>query len=217
MAVGWRGQYLRYREFYLNILAIYKQRADLRAFLEIVLSLTTIIIFLIFALKPTALTIISLYGQIQEKQKTAAGLDKKISDLQVASGVFAGDQSLIPDVDLAVSGSPQPDLLAKQIQADAAKNSVSILGISVGETVISGAVPAKKSSSEVKPLPGGAKEMPISISAKGDYPALSSFLKDIENFRTIINLDSVVITASVSEGGRVIVAVISGRVPFLGQ
>ena len=59
MATGWRGQYIRYRGFFLNIVDLYKKRADLRAFLEVILSISTVTIFLLFALKPTMLTIVS--------------------------------------------------------------------------------------------------------------------------------------------------------------
>ena len=70
MALGWRGQYYRYKDYFLNIVALYKQRRDLRAFLEVILSLSTVIIFVVFALKPTALTIISLYNEIKVKKDT---------------------------------------------------------------------------------------------------------------------------------------------------
>ena len=85
MALGWRGSYSRYKEFFLNITALYKKKAELRAFLEIILSLSTIIIFLLFALKPTVITIVSLLQQIREKQDTLSGLTQKVSDLQKAN------------------------------------------------------------------------------------------------------------------------------------
>lgn len=217
MALGWREQYLRYRGFYLNIQSLYKQRADLRAFLEIILSISTVLIFLVFALRPTALTIISLYGQIQEKQRTAAGLDQKINNLRTANQVFTANQSLIPDVDAAIANSPKPDIITEQIRALAAKDSITILGISIDAIPLTGSVQTPKAASGITPLPGGAREMAISISAKGNYPGLDSFLKDLENLRTIVNLDSVGISSSETEKGKAIVAIISGRVPYLNQ
>lgn len=217
MATNWREQYLRYKDFYLNIQSLYKQRSDLRAFLEIILSISTVIVFLTFALKPTALTIISLYGQIQEKKQTSADLSKKLTDLQTANANFTKNESVIPDIDISVGNFPQPSVIVQQIQAAAVKDSVTILGVSVGEVILTGSVSGKKLSSDLKPLPGGAREMPISISAKGSYSSLSTFLADLENLRTIINLDSVGINSSETEQGKTIVSIISGRVPFLGQ
>ncbi|HET7099220.1 MAG TPA: hypothetical protein VFI61_03245 [Patescibacteria group bacterium] len=217
MALGWRGQYLRYRDFFLNIMSLYKKRADLRVFLEVILSLSTIIIFLLFALKPTALTIISLLKEIREKQTTVAGLDQKINDLKTASTVFSQNQNLIVGVDSAVGTTAKPDVISKQVAGIAAKDNVSILGISIGQVTLVGTSPVKKSSGDVKPLPGNAKEMPISISAKGDYPSLMLFLKDLENIKIPVKMDVVGITASSTEKGLVIVTTLSGRVPFLGQ
>ena len=217
MAVGWRGSYLRYREYFLNIANLYKQRADLRAFLEIILSLSTITIFLLFALKPTALTIISLTQEIREKKQTVAELDKKISDLKIATSVFAQNQAFIPDINAAIGTIANPEVFAKQVQGLASKNGVSIQGMSIGQITLVGKDAGTKKSSETKPLPEGAREMQVSVSVKGDYIALLSFIKDLQNLRLANKVDILGISASTTESGRVIVAVISGRVPFLGQ
>ncbi len=217
MALGWRGQYTRYREFFLNVATFYKQRADLRAFLEIILSLSTVIIFLMFALKPTVLTIISLVKEIDEKKATVAALDVKIRNLNTASNVFTQNQNSIPNINIAVGTTPQPNLILQQIEGLSVKNSVNILGASVGQVTIKGTVPPKKSSSDVKPLSGGAKEMPVSLSVRGDYANLLSFLSDLENLRSVIKIDTITINSSSTDTGQVIIAVIAGRVPYLGK
>ncbi len=217
MATGWRGQYIRYRGFFLNIVDLYKKRADLRAFLEVILSISTVTIFLLFALKPTMLTIVSLVKEIKEKQTTLAKLNQKISDLETAINIYSQNQNFIPNIDLSVPTKAAPDVVAKQVQALAAKDSVSILGISVSQVALVGSLPTKKGSSEIKPLPTGAKEMPFSISVKGDYAALTTFIKDLENLRVVTKIDTLLINSSNTETGRVIVAVISGRAPFLGD
>ncbi len=87
----------------------------------------------------------------------------------------------------------------------------------MGQVTLIGKETATKKSSETKPLPENAREMQISISVKGDYSPLLSFVKDIENLRLANKIDILGISASTTENGRVIVAVISGRIPFLGQ
>lgn len=144
MASGWRESYYRYREFFLNITALYKQKADLRAFLEIVLSMTTVIVFLLFALKPTALTIISLLQEIGEKRQTVAALTQKVSDLQTATTLLQKNQNYIPDIDNSVPDIPNPDVLSKQIEGIASQNSVTLLGISVNQVTLVSATPTKK-------------------------------------------------------------------------
>jgi len=77
MATGWKGQYFRYKGFFPKFISLYKQRRDLRAFLELILSLSVIIILSVFALKPTVLTIVSLYKEINSKRDTLALLNQK--------------------------------------------------------------------------------------------------------------------------------------------
>jgi Tfp pilus assembly protein PilO len=215
MALGWRESYYRYKEFFLNISALYKQKADLRAFLEIILSLSTITVFLLFALKPTALTIINLLREINEKRQTLASLTQKLNNLQTANNLLTQNQSIIPDINTAVPDSPNPDTLSKQVEGLSAKDSTNILGITVNQVALIGSFSPTKSSSGLKPLPKNAREMPFSISISGNYPSLISFIKDFSNLRIVVAIDSLGISSSITDKGRVIVAVISGRTAFL--
>lgn len=217
MALGWRGQYIRYRGFFLNILELYKRRANLRAFLEVILSISTIVIFITFALRPTVLTIISLNREIKEKKVTLAALNEKGNNLLLAFTVLSQNEGVIPDIDTAVATSPNPEVISKQILGIASKNSVTLLGLSIGEVNLVGQdSKAKKPSEDLKPIPN-ASEMPISISIKGDYPSIEAFARDMENLRTVVKIDTFGINASVTEIGTTIVGVITGRVPFTGK
>jgi len=217
MANGWRGQYFRYKDFFLNIVALYKQRKDLRAFLEVILSLSTVIIFVVFALKPTALTIVSLYNQIKSKQTTLDTLNQKKNDLQKANEVFDQNQNFIPDIDAAIYSKPEPDTISKQILGLASKDNVSLLGVSIGQVIILGKTVISKETSDVKPLPESALAMPLSISIKGNYSDMITFIKDMENLRTPIKFDSLAINSSQTQEGNIIVGIISARVPYIGQ
>lgn len=217
MALGWRSQYNRYKDFFLNVSTMYKQRADLRAFLEIILSLSTVVIFLIFALKPTALTIISLLKEIEGKKQTITSLDKKIRDLNTANDVFSQHQNSITAIETAVANQPQPDAILQQIERLAARNSVNVLGATVGQVTLVGTTTVKKTSSDLKPLPGSANSMPISMNISGPYANLLQFLKDFENLRIVTKIDSLTVNSSKTDSGQVIVAIVSGRVPFLQE
>jgi Tfp pilus assembly protein PilO len=217
MALGWRSQYSRYKGFFLNILSLYKQRADLRAFTEVALSISSIAIFLVFALKPTALTIISLTQEINEKRETLENLNQKIDNLRKAQAVYSQNQGLVLNVDTAIATIPQPEIITKQVVGLAAKNSLSVLGLSVGQVTLLGKNVATKKTAEFKPLPGNAQEMPVSISVQGDYPNILLFIKDLESLRISSKIDSIGIGASVTNEEKVIVALITARIPFLGE
>lgn len=217
MATGWRSSYYRYKELFLNVAAVYKKRADLRAFLEIVLSLVAVIIFLLFALKPTALTIINLVQQIKEERNTLELLTQKVNDLQEASTVLAQNQSYVKDIDTAVSTIPEPETFAKQISGIANRNGVSLTSLSFENIVLVGNYGTLIASKDVEPLPENAHEMVYMISVKGDYTGISNFIKDMENMRVISKLDSISISSSVKDSARVISTTISGRIPFVGK
>jgi len=217
MKQGWREQYYRYRGYFLDILNLYKKRADLHAFVEVILSLSTITIFLVFALKPTTLTIISLVKEIKGKQTTISGLDQKISDLSKAQALFAQNQDSIPNIDIAVGTRPEPDTVSKQIIGLSAKNSVNILGLSIGQVTLIGKPAAVNVASESKPLPGNTQEMSVSINIQGDYPNMLSFISDLENLRITSKIDLVGINSSEENGVEVINLLVSARVPFLGD
>lgn len=217
MASGWKISYFRYKDLFLNVSALYKKRADLRAFLEIVLSIVAVIVFLMFALKPTALTIISLLGQIKEDNETISTLDQKLSSLQKATDLLTQNQNYLNDIDIAVFSEPNPDIFAKQIEGLSAKDGVNLVGLSVNDVILVGQKKTARISGDLKPLPGNANEMGYSISIKGGFNSISSFVTDLENLRIISTIDSVAISSSLTDTGRVIVAIISGRVPYLGS
>ncbi|EKD57423.1 MAG: hypothetical protein ACD_57C00307G0001 [uncultured bacterium] len=217
MATGWRGSYYRYKELFLNISVLYKKRADLRAFLEIVLSIVAVIVFVMFALKPTALTIISLVQQIKEERKTLSTLTQKANDLQKAGTLLAQNQRYIDNINTAVSSAPAPDMFMKQIEGLSARHSVDLMGLVVSDVVLIGSPKTIRISGELEPLPESANEMGYSISVKGSFSNIDNFMKELEKLRVISTIDSVTVNSSVTESGRVIVAVISGRVPYLGS
>ncbi|NMB83046.1 MAG: type 4a pilus biogenesis protein PilO [Ignavibacteria bacterium] len=215
MATGWRGQYYRYKDFFLNIVDLYKKRQDLRLFLELILSLTAIIIFVLFALKPTLLTIVSLYNEIKEKKESLSLLNQKNSNLQAANKIYYQNQNLVQYLGTSVFEIPKPDVISRQILGIATKNNVTLLGVSVGQIAIIGKVNISKTS-DVKPLPEDALSMPLSISIKGAYSEVSSFIKDLEKLRIPVQIDSIAINSSQNQEESAIVSIITARVPYLG-
>lgn len=216
MAIGWRGQYYRYRELSLNLLTIYKQRSDLQAFLEIILSLSTLIIFSVFALKPTALTMIALTKEISEKRDTLASLNQKITDLQTANNIYIENQSRILSIDNVIFTQPKPDVISKQIMGLAARNNIEIKGLSIGQLTVLGPNTVPKDTSEIKPLPAGAQTINAAITVSGSYEGVNKFLNEFENLRIPIKIDSVTLSNSIINPG-VVVELVTVRIPYIGQ
>jgi hypothetical protein len=216
MALGWRKEYLRYREYFLNIVVLYKQRPNVRMFLEIMLSLATISFFSAFALRPTLLTIAQLLNEIEAKEEVIAKLDTKIENIGIAEGVYTSEAPRIPFTVQSVPTNPSVEILTRQVEALAVANQVNLLGVSFGEVVLAGEEKqAPRSDSEISPLPEGAAPVTFSISVTGSYQSLFNFLSSLENLRRPIRIDTTGMTASVTEEGKKIVLLVSGRVPYL--
>jgi hypothetical protein len=144
-------------------------------------------------------------------------LTKKVSELQKVNTLLAQNQANISDIDIAVASAPSPDIFVKQIQGISGKNSVNLIGLAINDIILVGTPKTTKVSAQTSPLPDGANEMGYTISVKGDFTGIAGFIGDLEKLRVISTIDSVTISSSVTDTGRVIVAIISGRVPYLGS
>jgi len=218
MALGWRKEYLRYREFFLNIVALYKRNQDLRMFLEVLLSLGTVSFFTFFALKPTLVTVAGLYKEIKAKQETVAKMDTKIKNVAAAQTTFNAESARILLAQISVPDLASPETFVRQIEGLAASSSINLSGISIGQLTLAGE--AKKvptSETDIVPLPEGAPPLVFSISVNGTYAGLATFLSELENLRRPVKIDNVGFTASQTEEGKKLVLLISGRVPYLGK
>lgn len=216
MPSGWRARYLRYQEVFLNIISVYRRRQDVKMFLEIVLSMGTVAFFSLFALRPTAVTIAQLVRDVGAKEETVRKMDEKIQNLGRAHVAFDSEGSAIDQIEFSVPTSPSPETLVRQFEALATTRSTNILGISIGEIILLGSG-KPKSVEGVEKLPEGALGVPFSVSVSGDYPALQNFLADIEGLRRPIKIDAVGISSTDQEGIKILILVINGRTPYLGN
>lgn len=216
MALGWRKSYLRYRSFFLNLYNVYKRRPDVKMFLEIILSLVTISAFGVFALRPTALTIVQLLEEIEAKEETIEKMDIKIENLQTAQSLYNQQQTRISLLDQAIPDDPTPESYVRQLEGLASTRAVSVLGMSIGEVVLVG-TQEEPESSDLEKLPQGSGGLTFSISVEGQYAQLNNFFNDLRNLRRPVKIDSANFNASETEEGQALVLVVQGRVPYLRE
>ena len=217
MAQSWKKEYLRYKSFFLSISELYRKKRSLRMFLEVLLSLVTISFFGIFALRPTLLTISQLVVEIKSKKETVATMNTKIKNLESAQQILLQETSNLSLLDASVFDTPKPEVVARQFEGLSNKNIVKITGLSIEKIVLVGKDEATKTSTELRPLPENSRAMNLSVSATGSYQELFSFLKDIENLRVPIQIDTFQIGTTKSEDKAFLTLVISGRIPYLGN
>jgi len=205
MAQGWKKDYSRYKGFFLNVLSIYKSKPNLKIYLELMLSLGTIILFSIFAIKPTILTIIDLNNEIKGKENTVLKLKQKVIDLKTASNILQEESDDLKFVDIAVPSNADVEQLIDQIAKIAIANSVEIKNLSSADILLKGSL-----NKEVK-----SNELPINFSLIGSYQNLFQFLQSAENLIRPIKIDSLIFNSSNTvDNIKVIVLTVSGKVPY---
>lgn len=207
MAQGWKKDYSRYKGFFLNVLRIYKSKPNLRIYLELMLSLGTIIIFSIFAIKPTILTIIDLNNEIKGKESTVLRLKQKIVNLKVASNILQEESQNLEFIDKAVPSNADVEQLINQLAKIAIANSVEIKNLSSADILLKDGLKKEVKFNEF--------ELPINFSLIGPYQNLFQFLQSIENLIRPVKIDSLIFNSSNTvDNIKVIVLTVSGKVPY---
>jgi len=219
MAASWQTQGTKYQEYLITMVALYRRRPDLKAYLELLLSLATIAVLGVFAIRPTALTITQLLTDINNKQETANQMTKKIADLNTAQNLMLNQKANIALLQKAIPTGAAPEDYERQIEGIAAREGVTLATSSIDPTLIKGegeVAGAKTTSSNgvnaAIPLPTEAKGMKLSFIVTGTYQQVSSFLKDIENERRPIVLDDVSLSSATSDPS--LTLTVTGRVTY---
>jgi hypothetical protein len=204
MNPGWRGNYLRYKSYFLNVIGRYRERADVKAYVEILLSLATVSIFAVFALRPTLLTIAGLIKEIESKRQTIETMQAKIDNLSSAQTLYDRERSRINILLTSIPDKPNPEIYARQIEGLSEKHGLAVFEIIAGEAVIIGKdiQLTSKETKDSKPLPEGSTELSVSatyITSLDRYSDFSNLISDFEKSRRPAKIDIIRIKTTTSE------------------
>lgn len=221
MNPGWRLNYLRYKSYFQNMIGRYREKSDVRAYIEILLSLATVSVFAIFALRPTLLTIATLMKEIESKRETLEQMQAKIDKLNSAQTLYDRERSRIDILFTSIPTNPNPEVFARQIEGFSEKHGLSIAEINIGEAVILGKDTKSTSSTEkgLSPLPGGSLGLNVSATYTTDldrYFSLSNLVSDFEKSRRPAKIDTIRIktTTDTKERIKVLEFDIEARLPY---
>lgn len=219
MDSSWKKNYVRYKTVLLNNLDQYQKKADLRIYVEIILSLITISIFSIFALRPTLITIAKLVKDVESKKEVLEQMGTKLSQLQQAQMEYDREEEKITMLRTAIPTTPSPDIFIRQVEG-ISNRSASVTNMSIGEVVVLGtSIPPQKTPDQASSLPEGVVSTNASINAQtqiNNYSSAYEFLRGIENLRAPLFLDTFSFSIDESkEGEKFLVIFISGRLVAL--
>jgi len=222
MAGMWQKNYQVYKSYVRNLSLIYQKRKDIRSFVELLLSLSVISIFGIFAIRPTLVTISDLNTQIRGKRDTLTKLDNKINALSSAQEIFDRNRTAIALLDQAIPGSPDPDSYVRQVEGLAKRHSLFVFGMHTEEVPVLGQstseLPADTTRGEeevVDYFPSDSPSYKFEIDVTGDYGPISAFLSDFESLRRPMFADISSIHISQGDLPGSIAASIVGRMAYL--
>jgi hypothetical protein len=216
MNSDWRKDYIRYRSLFSNLVSGYKTRADLKVYLEVMLSLVTISVFTIFALRPTVITIAQLLKDIDAKKTVLAQMNAKIESLARAQSVYEAERSRITLLDNAVPKASKADVFARQIEGLIGAHKVDVIsfnqtkGVIVGTEVVSAA--------PLTTIPEGASASTFSLSVStgvDNYEALSTLLSDLEKLRMAQILENVKVSKGKEKEEQKLILFVQGELPYL--
>lgn len=198
----------------MDIYRVYKNRVDVKIFLEIILSLVTISFFAAFALRPTAFTITQLLEDIRAKEEVVVALDKKIADLQTAQGVFRSEGARLSLLNDALPNSPSPETFARQIEGLSTRSGATLNNLVMDNVVLIGDRSGGSSNANLSEFPTGAGEIGFSLNALGSYQSLSTLLTDLERLRRPIKIDNAIMGVAQSDTERTLTLSVTGRIPY---
>ena len=218
MNTGWRKNYLRYKTYFLDVSSKYNERADVRTYLEILLSLVTVSVFSVFALRPTLLTIAELIREIQTEKEILATVDEKITDLSQAQSLYDSQRAQIALLEFGVPGTATPDVYAKQIEGLSQTHQVAIASITTGEALVLGEqTETDKEQEIIVPLPGESSELHFSFKGRvelNQFQNITNFVRDFEKIRYVAKIYSAKVSTIDDQAGRYLLLVIEGRLPY---
>lgn len=180
MAVNWKENYQRYKNLFWKNYEYYKKREDIRSYVELILNLTAISIFSIFAIKPTAITIIDLNKEIKAKEETIQKINTKIKNLQQAQNLIDQQRTSIDLLDKAIPDKPQAEEFIHKLAGVAVLNNLAIQNISTENIALIGAIQETQKSKTN--LPEGTHTITFAASFKGKFADIDEFIKKLENF-----------------------------------
>ena len=198
MDIGLRQKYQSRRNLLAKTLNAYSQRPNLKAYLELFLSLITVVVFGVFAIRPTIITVGKLLKEIKAKEETVAIMNQKIESLKTAQDIYNNNKDKIEVAKASIPDDPSPHLLVRQIEAASLDTSTSLSTLSVLSVDLLGDTKTTKPQNSQLSL-SSENVLSISITAKGAFENLFAFANELEGLRRPIRLNEINMGTVLSE------------------
>lgn len=204
----WHEEYELYRKYIHNISRFYKQNEHVGAYVELGLSLLAIIIFLVFAIRPTTVTITEKVREMQNKEEVVEKLNIKIDSLSIANSLLQQEKEKLDLLEQAVPDNALPEEYIVQIDALAARSNTVLESMAIEDTPVLKVA----TSDDVGQKSGSVEWFPFSATVTGDYTNIAQFTDSVENLRRPMKIISARLETQ-SDGS--LSLSITGEIPYL--
>jgi hypothetical protein len=179
MALDYKNSLSRYRRYLQTI----QSQPLLGPGLWTVFSLLLLMGMLLFALKPTLVTISSLLGQIEQRKTVSAALDRKIYSLQQASDQLNKVKDRLGLLDQAIPQISDWNTLTRKFEGVATESGVELTKIEFKDISVLNSTP---SGDIVTNLPQGTSSVAFTITGTGEYASMRTMIERLEKIRRIL-------------------------------
>lgn len=171
-------------------------RPEIRASVEIILSIFSVVFLLMFAIRPTLATVASLQKKIEDQTIVDNKLNTKINQLVRANTDLTTYASRLPDYDLAVTDAHDESGLAKRIETIARESGVAINNLFLDAVPLVGEqinLARKEKGAERPTLETGGKiaSYVVNFDISGGTNQVFDFLTKLENMDRVTLIVSV--------------------------
>lgn len=188
----------KYSLYFQKVGLLYK-RPEIRASLEVILSVFTVTILVFAAIRPTVTNIISLQKKITDQEIVIKKADNKISQLLNAQKQLNAFRSSLKLFDEAVPDSYSYVGSAKRLEYLAIKNHLMIDSLSFsGFTLLKGGNAVGGWATKIaQPTANNTLLDQITFSVYGKPQNVIIFLREVENMDRLVELNSVSLTKQI--------------------
>lgn len=182
-------------------LSRYYQIPAVQSSLNVVMSLFVAAFFILFALRPTFVTIVKLQKTIADSQGTYKTLETKVTALQKASTTL---ETLAPSLPMIETSMPSKEAgyspLLSSMEVLAQQSGVSLVTSTLGETVLYSRIFSPFAPNKNQALVA----LPFTARVVGSYQAVSQFLHTIMNMDRVVNIESLTFVREGNTKGSVV-------------
>lgn len=172
--------------------------------------------FVVFAIKPTVVTIVELLAEIEAREELNQQLEKKINQIIAAQTLYNKIYDRLYLLDQALPANPEFAYFSQNLEGNRLNADLTLSTLNYSSIILT-----QKKAAEATTSPEESQEVSFATGLSGYYPNLKIFLEDIFNQRRIIYINSLKIeqnkTGLTEEQTLPLIITIDGKAFYLGQ